>query len=89
MHDYENSKYYDKGQCIQLTKRENIILDLLVKNKKQITTYNEIMQVLYNRGIYENHINLIRIITRLRRKLKGLLNIYNKFEEGYCLYEYW
>ena len=89
MHDYENSKYYDKGQCIQLTKRENIILDLLVKNKKQITTYNEIMQVLYNRGIYENHINLIRIITRLRRKLKGLLNIYNKYEEGYCLYEYW
>lgn len=38
MHDFENRKYFDKKKYVELTKRENIILALLIENKMNITS---------------------------------------------------
>ena len=90
MHDFENRKYFDRKKYVELTKRENIILALLIENKMNITSYKQISIAIYNKKLQgRNYENIVRIVSRLRKKLKGLLNIYNKYKEGYCLYEYW
>ena len=90
MHDFENRRYADKGKIVLLSKQENIILALLIENKKNITSYKEISMAIYKQKLQgRNYENITRLLSRLRQKLKGLLNIYNKYKEGYCLYEYW
>ena len=90
MHDFENRRYLDKGKIILLSKQENIILGLLIENKKNITSYKEISIAIYNQNLQgRNYENIVRLVSRLRQKLKEFLNIYNKYKEGYCLYEYW
>lgn len=90
MHDFENRRYADKGKIVLLSKQENIILALLIENKKNITSYKEISIAIYNQKLQgRNYENIVRLVSRLRRKLKELLNIYNKYKEGYCLYEHW
>lgn len=78
------------GQIIELTRAENIILNLLIENKKIVTTYSELSLCLFAREINEyDYKNIIKVMERLRKKLKGILNIYTKQKVGYCLYEYW
>lgn len=90
MHDFEKRIFYDNGQSVLLSKQENIILALLIENKKNITSYEEISICIYNQKLQgRNYYNIVRTVSRLRLKLKGLLNIYNRYEKGYCLYEYW
>lgn len=90
MHDFENRRYFDKRKIVLLTKRENIILALLIENKMNITSCKEISIAIYNQKLQgRNYKNIVSIVSRLRQKLKGLLNIYNKYKEGYCLYEHW
>ena len=84
MHDFENSNYYCKNRLIKLTKTENRMLDLLLKNKGKVVNYNMISKYLYNSKNYKQFKNAIIItILRLRNKLKDEVEIISKRSVGY------
>lgn len=84
MHDFENSIYYCKNRLIKLTKTENRMLDLLLKNKGKVVSYNIISKHLYNSKNYKQFKNAIIItILRLRNKLKDEVEIISKRSVGY------
>lgn len=84
MHDFENSIYYCKNRLIKLTKTENRMLDLLLKNKGKVVNYNMISKYLYNSKNYKQFKNAIIItILRLRNKLKDEVEIISKRSVGY------
>ena len=86
MHDTYNFRYIGKNGSIDLTINENIILDLLIKNKNYIVTYKKLIDAVYK--CQEDKyfkININQYICRLRQKLKGEVEIKNKHNIGYML----
>lgn len=44
MHDYENYTFYINGQVFKLTENENELLDLFIKNKNHLVTFEDIIK---------------------------------------------
>ena len=86
MHDTDNFRYIGANGIVDLTRPENIILDLLIKNKGNIVTYKELIDTVYKGQddyYYRKCIN--SHICRINKKLKNELNIKNRIEIGYML----
>ena len=78
------------GQVIDLSRLENIILNLLIKNKERVTTYQEICFHLFAKQMEKSEYDsIIHVMVSLRKKMKGVLDIFSIRGRGYCLYEYW
>lgn len=86
MHDENNFRYIGNNEVIELTVNENSILKLFIKNKDNITTFDEIAQAVYecNSDIVIN-IKINQAVCRLRRKLKNEIQIYSKRGFGYFI----
>lgn len=87
MHDDENYRYVTKNGYIYLTPYENILLKLLLEQKGKVITYDDYLVFLY----CEKHLcisTLIafkELISRLRKKLKGEIEIKTKYGIGYYI----
>lgn len=85
MHDFYNLRYYGK-ETIELTYTENIILDLLLRNKKHIVKYEELTKILYQKKANNKRNCLKASISKLNIKLKNEFKIYNKVNIGYVIF---
>lgn len=87
MHDEDNFRYIGK-KVIRLTRSENIILGLLMKNKGNITKYEEISKALGYEKLDESvKKSIIILMCRLRKKLKKELKITTIRTAGYEIEE--
>lgn len=77
-------RYIGKTKTIQLTKSEVIVLKTILNNKNQVTSYAMLEEKLYGKSI-EKRERIIIIINRLRKKLKGELEIKTKNQIGYYI----
>lgn len=86
MHDYNNGVYYGKDKIIELTDLENRILNLLIKNKHTVVRHRQIMKRIYKSDEDKELMNTITSnIYRLRKKLKGEVNIKTRRNIGYWI----
>ena len=87
MHDDENYRYVTKKGYIDLTVSENCILRELIKHKGSITTFETLCLAVYRMKADKALKNNIRIqIARLKKKLKGEIQIMNKKHVGYFIF---
>ena len=78
------------GQVIELSRMENIMLNLIIENKEKVTTYQEICFRVFAKQMEKSEYDsIIHVMLSLRKKLKGVLDIFSIRGRGYCLYEYW
>lgn len=86
MHDTENFRFIGKNKIIHLTINENRLLDLLIQNKGKVATYEKICEILYNSKIDESFkLGIYVFISRLRKKLKGEVEIIARCQFGYII----
>ena len=87
MHDDENYRYVAKNRCIDLTPMENSILAILIKNKGNLVTFETLCLLVYKEmpDIWLKN-NLRTHMARLRKKLKGEIQIMSKRDKGYYIY---
>lgn len=64
-----NASLYYEDEKIELTKNEYRILELLLKNKGEITSRDDLMMVLWNTDSFVDENTLTVNMTRLRKKL--------------------
>jgi DNA-binding response OmpR family regulator len=81
MHDDEVGIYITKNGYIHLTATENIILKKLIENKGKVAVKLE-NKYKFKKG-FGNSTRLT--ISRLRKKLKGEIEIKNKRSRGYYI----
>ena len=91
VHDFEYAKFVTKHEIIKLSPIENIILDELLKNKHETTTYGQLFSRLkyisetydcddvISRGALRPHIQ------RLNKKMYRYMNIKVYTKVGYFL----
>lgn len=79
----------DYGTKIELSNKEALLLECLQKNN--VVTPKIIFEYVYKDDYYKYDENLdgfIRaLVCRLRKKLKGVMNIYTKYKIGYFIDE--
>lgn len=76
-------RYIGKNKIIQLSRNEVILLRYIITNNK-VSTYKMLEKELYGE-ITGNRKFIIAIICRLRKKLKGELEIKTKNQIGYYI----
>lgn len=82
-YDYYLKIVLNEDKVITLTKNEVIFLELLIKNKNQVVSYEMISKELFNSANITNNIPSIKnLLLRLRKKLDIKL-VENVFEMGY------
>lgn len=86
MHDYDDYKYYIDGQVINLSESQNELLDLFIKNKNHLVTFEEIIRRLRFED-YEVYMkpSISLLVHKLRRKCN--LHISTIYGRGYSLRE--
>lgn len=88
MLDDNTGMYYSKGKIISLTPTENLILQVLIRNKQRATTYKEILHEVwlmeYNK---KTRLMLEQRISLLRYKLRKVLKITTIRTIGYNIRE--
>ncbi|NQY24771.1 MAG: response regulator transcription factor [Campylobacteraceae bacterium] len=67
--DREEKILLHKKKCVKLTKRESFIMELLIKNKNKISTYEEIINTIYDDPSLISNDSLKMLISRLRKKI--------------------
>lgn len=67
--DRKNRMMIFKGTKIQLTKKEFFLMELLINNNGQITTREEIMEYVWDRGKFVAPNTIEVYISRLRKKI--------------------
>lgn len=77
------SKIKIKNEAKNLTKKEKDLLNLLLKNKEKIVTYETIEAIVYKDGFMSMD-SLRALVRRLRLKLVDNI-IHNALEEGYVI----
>lgn len=83
MHDDENYRYIGSGKVIDLSVYENEILKVLIANKGKVVKYETILLKIYEVNDVKILYNTVTtIISRLRRKLKGEVEIKTKRNVG-------
>jgi DNA-binding response OmpR family regulator len=83
--DFVNQKVRVDGRLVKLTPIEYQLLILLVKNKDKLVSYQEIMEEIWGKTIWNGTGNLRIYIRRLRNKLgdEPPNMILNKHGSGY------
>lgn len=81
MHDYDNFRYIGTQKTINLSKKENILLQILIKNKGNLVTTDKLLRKLYPETL--SIAALIQLVHRLRTKLKGEVTIITRHKIGY------
>lgn len=88
MYDYNNYKYIkNDGDYIDLTVTENKILKYVLDNKKNISKIEDICLRVYDCFDEYSKKSLRTHIVRLNQKLKGYVQIKNKYRVGYYIEE--
>lgn len=81
MHDYDNFRYVGTEKIIELSKKENELLKILIENKGSIVLIDEILFKLYKNKSLVNALE--QLIWRLRKKLKNEITIRTRRGFGY------
>lgn len=86
LYDYINGELITNSKRINFSNIENEIMKILIKNKDKFVSRRELTEkiygvdwTLYNSG------NITVFISRIRKKLEGILQIDNKIGFGYKL----
>lgn len=85
--DFVGQKVWLDNQLVKLTPVEYRLLLLLVKNKDKVVSYQQIMEEIWEKNIWNDTENLRIYIRRLRKKLQDSPPnlILNKHGSGYML----
>ena len=84
MHYEESYVFFGKNGPIDLTVFENKLLSLLLRAKGVVVTYEEICKETYKQEIDKYYLACIsQRVVRLRKKLKGEIDIKAKPKIGY------
>lgn len=81
MHDDDNFKYISSKEIIDLSKKENKLLKILIENKNNIVLTKDLLKEIYHSE--ESPRTLDQLVCRLRKKLKNEIIIKNKNGFGY------
>lgn len=85
--DSKNQKLHNSEESFSLTARENELLLYLLKNKNQLCSHKEILDLLWGKNDYFNRKSLNVFISRLRKYLKQdpSITIENLHKKGFIL----
>ena len=81
MHDYDNYKYIGTQKIIDLSKKENELLKILIENKGNIVLTENLLNTLYEKTLSIRALE--QLIHRLRKKLNGEIAIKTRPGFGY------
>lgn len=81
MHDDDNFKYISSKEIIDLSKKENKLLKILIQNKGRVVLVRTLLDEIYRQPTSPR--TLDQLVCRLRKKLKGEVVIKNKPGFGY------
>jgi DNA-binding response OmpR family regulator len=81
MHDDDNFKYISSKEIIDLSKKENKLLKILIENKDSVVLSKDLLKEIYHSE--ESPRTLDQLVCRLRKKLKNEIIIKNKNRFGY------
>lgn len=89
IYDFSKGQLLDKGQSIELTRMENKILCILLKNRGKIVSREELMMQIWSTDEFISDGSLTTSISRLKTKIKretGIENmIITKKGQGYLI----
>lgn len=86
--DFDKHRIAVDGKRINLTKKENDILQLLYVNKNKVVKYDEISEKVYEAQLDKYISNSIKKqICLLKRKIKDYITIQNIERTGYLIEE--
>lgn len=77
--------YYANGDVINLSRNDNIVLDLLIREKGKVVTFSMLEWALYHQITNNAASNIRTIVKRLRQKINGVLDIKTKRGRGYYI----
>lgn len=83
-YSYDDGLIISKDKTIKLSYRENEIMKILIHNRGEYTNRFELAKVLFGEDgalYYEPTISVY--VSRLRTKLKGVIQIHNRQGHGY------
>lgn len=81
MHDYDNYKYIGTQKIIDLSKKENELLRILIENKGSIVLVDNLLNELYSKTLSIRALK--QLVHRLRKKLKNEITIKTRPKFGY------
>lgn len=81
MHDYDNYRYIGTQETIQLTRKENELLKILIENKGHFVNKTTLLIQLYNENVSDYTLRCL--ISRLKEKIKNEITIKTKYGFGY------
>ena len=81
MHDYDNYKYIGTQKIIDLSKKENELLRILIENKGSIVLVDNLLNELYSKTLSIRALE--QLVHRLRKKLKYEITIRTRPGFGY------
>lgn len=81
MHDYDNYKYIGTQKIIELSKKENELLKILIENKGSIVLVDNLLNELYSKTLSIRALE--QLVHRLRKKLKDEITIRTRPGFGY------
>ena len=81
MHDYDNFRYIGTQKTIDLSKKENELLKILIENKGSIVLTEKLLNILYEKTLSIRALK--QLIHRLRKKLKDEITIKTRPKFGY------
>lgn len=88
MLDDNTGMYYSKGKIISLTPTENLIMQVLIKNKDKIVTSKELLYEVWLKEDNKANKRVLRTaIFRLKHKLQGYVKIMMIRNVGYVIRE--
>ena len=81
MHDYDNFRYIGTQKTIDLSKKENELLKILIENKGSIVLTEKLLNILYEKTLSIRALE--QLVHRLRKKLKDEITIRTRPGFGY------
>lgn len=81
MHDYDNFRYIGTQKTIDLSKKENELLKILIENKGSIVLTEKLLNILYEKTLSIRALK--QLVHRLRKKLKDEIAIKTRPGFGY------
>ena len=87
MLDEDTGMYYVGDKIISLTFYESMVLEVLIKNKYKLVTYEEFLKEVYSEKnlTHEGKQKVNVLMWRLKQKLKSYINIKRVWNIGFIL----
>ncbi len=86
--DSGGASLYYKDKCLELTKSERKIINVLIENRPNVVSRDDLMMELWNTDEYVSDTTLSVLVSRLRTKIKDICNeniIETKKGQGYFI----